>query len=278
MPRIMTKFINAIIPPAARAVYSAFRNHGTLRFLGKTFTGVFKTFDEVARNFRGVVTYNSSESERDEVARATGSRAAADDARRGIAPGPADHYTLLSALVATLPEQAPIVLDIGGSTGDALAHLIYSCPQKEPRVIVCELPAVADAGRAAFAGEKTISFVSRLADVRPPIHVAFLGSSLQYFPDHKALLKEIAALRPRYVVIAYTPITEAPTFVTAQVNMRERIIPNQVMNRAEIVGVMKDVGFTLIHVSGSRSAAHFRNFPPPQNASSLLNMVFVSRT
>lgn len=276
--RGVIKFADMILPPAVREVLAYLRNHGTLQFFGKTFTGVFANFEDVVRSFRGVVSYNSTESECEEIAHAVSSRAAVQDARRGIAPEPADRYTLLCALVGTLPHEAPVVLDVGGGTGEAFAHLIYSCPHKKPRLIVQELPPIAETGRAAFAGDAAISFVDRIEDMTLSVNAVFMGSSIQYFEDYKSFLSQVAALGPRMIVIAHTPMTDAPTFVTAQVNMRRRVIPNKIINRAELTAHMETLGFTLIHRSGSKTAAHFRNFPVPQRTSAFTNMVFASMT
>jgi len=273
----MTKFAKAVLPPFLQEIVSALRNHGTLRFLGKIFTGVFRTFDDVSRAFPETVAYNSADSEREEVARAAQIRAMILDARRGIAPAAVERYTLLAALVAASSSPNVTVLDIGGGMGDALPHLIYSCPEKKIRLIVSELSAIAAAGQKAFHGDESVHFVSDIAAAKEPIQIVFMGSSLQYFEDYSSFVKQIAALRPHLVVVAHTPMTDAPTFVTAQVNMRQRIMPNKIINRAELAALFDGLGYALIARSESPTLAHFRNFPTPQNASSFSNMIFASR-
>jgi putative methyltransferase (TIGR04325 family) len=266
LSRWLIKFVNAILPPVARAVLTHLRHHGNLRFFG--------TFGEVARNFRGVVPYNSIESEREEVANALRSRAVIADARRGIAPKSADHYTLLCTMVVALPDLTPTILDIGGGTGDAFAHLVYSCPRQKPRLVVYELSPIVTIGRALFDSDSEVRFIDHIDDIDSSVDVVFLGSSLQYFEHYELLLNQVAVRRPRMIVVAYTPMTDAPTFVTAQVNMRRRVIPNKVINREELIERLDLLGFTLIYRSGSSSVAHFRNFPAPQRMSFIENMVF----
>lgn len=275
--KTMIKIAKAIIPPAVRAVLVELRNHHSLRFLGKIYTGVFATFDEVTRNFHGVVPYNSAESEREEVAKAPGSYAAVVDARRGIMPEPTDRFTLLCALVSTWPDPAPTILDVGGETGDTLAHLVYSCPRHEPRLVVYDLPPIVAAGRAAFRDDATIRFVDSLAEVDRPVDIVFMRGCLLYFEDYKSFLVQIIALRPRMIVIAYTPVTDAPTFVTAQVNNARRVIPIKVINRDDLIAYLDSLGFTLIHRSVARGAAHFRNFPLPQSKSAAMNLIFAAK-
>ncbi|GEM_PF-3482607 len=272
------KIIKAIVPPIVWDVLAELRNRGTLRFFGKTFVGVFSKFEEVGRHFHGVVSYNSEESERKEVAHAAESRAAAANARKGVAPKPSEHHAFLCELAAALPDAAPTILDVGGGTGDTLAHLIYSCPQKKPRLIVHELPPIAAAGRKVFSGEEAISFVDKIADVSSKkLDIVFFGSSIQYFEDYKLFLNGIAALRPRIIAIAYTAVTDAPTFVTAHINARRRIIPIKIINRAELVAHLNSLGFGLTYCGKPKTEIHFDNFPAPQNTSSLMNTVFTAK-
>ncbi len=274
----LIKLAKAITPPAVQAVIAEFRNHHTLRFFGKTFTGTFSTFKEVNHNFRGAVVYNSQESEQEEIANFTSSQAAIQEAKRGISPQSTDHHSLLCALTATLSSQTPTILDIGGGAGETFAHLIYSCPKQSPSLIVYELPPIVETAKVIFKDEKRIHFVDYLTDLNQTIDIVFLGSSLQYFEDYPSLLNQIMAFHPRIIIIAYTPLTSAPTFVTAQVNMRERVIPIKVINREELINYLSRFDFVLINQNRSRSTAHFRNFLSPQNSSSVINLVFKAKS
>lgn len=273
----MRRLTSVLMPPLFQAVYSQWRSHGTLRYLGKTYTGIFRTFDEVRRGFPEAVPYNSPQSEREEIARLEATKATLLKSQRGEAPPANERYRLLALLVSASHEPAPHILDIGGGTGDALPYLVYCCPGKSPRLSVCELPPIVQAAKRVFADLPSLRFVEGIEAVNGPVEIAFFGSSLQYFEDYRTALKQVAALTRRVIVIADSPMTDAPTFVPAQVNMRRRVIPDKVINRAELTDYVSGLGFRLIHRSRTAAAAHFRNFPPPQSASALSSLIFVNR-
>lgn len=274
----MKEIIVKIFPPIIRDIIVQLRNNGSLRFLGKIFTGVFTTFDEVSRAFPGTVAYNSADSEREEVARAQHVQTMIRAAEHGIAPAPVERYTLLATLLNALPSENVAILDIGGGMGDALPHLIYSGPQKKIDLTVLELPRIAAAGQKAFQGDHAVRFIDDIAHAKQSVDVVFMGSSLQYFEDYQSFIQQIAALRPHVIAITHTPMTDAPTFVTAQVNMRRRVMPNKIINRAELTALFEGLDYSLIGRSESWTAAHFRNFPAPQSMSSFSNMVFKIKT
>lgn len=270
----LIKIASAVFPPIMKDVLKELRNHGTLRFLGQTFCGVFKTFGEVNQHFRGTVAYNSEESEKEEIISAAKFRLAFEDAKRGISPEASDRYIPLCSLVSVWPNPNPTILDVGGGAGSTLAHLVYSCPSKKPNLIVYDLPPVVTAGVSEFQGVEEIHFADNLNDVKPPVDIVFFGSSLQYFEDYESTLHKIKTLNPEIIALSYTPVTSAPTFVTAQVNMRRRIIPTKIINSKNLINFLNQLGFILSYQSVSLASANFRNFPYPQNSSFFTNLVF----
>ncbi len=259
------------------AIYSQWRNGGTLRHLGKTFTGVFATFDDVRHSFREPVQYHSPQSESTEIARLEATKVAFLKSHRGESPAANDRHRLLALLASGSNETAPHILDIGGGTGSALPYLTYSCLGKSPRLTVCELAPIVQAANRVFNDVPSIRFVTSIEDASGPVEIAFFGSSLQYFEDYRAAVKQAAALKPRVIAVADSALTDAPTFVTAQINMPRRIIPNRVINRAELTDYLSGLGFRAIYRIDSMAAAHFRDFPAPQNSSAISTLIFTSR-
>ena len=270
----LPKFISSIAPPIIKEVLAEFRSHKTLRFFRKTFIGSFKNFSAVSQNFHDVVSYNSSESEKEEISNAQKFRLAAEDAKKGIPPKSTDRQMLLCSLVSTFPKSEVAILDVGGGVGHSLAHLIYSCPNKKINLIVYELTPIADIGRSTFSGIKEISFIDNLKNLQSKIDFAFFGSSLQYFEDYKSIFRQISLLSSEIIALSYTPVTSAPTFVTAQVNMKHRIIPAKVINYQELLDFMSQLGFNPIFQSVSLTNVNFQNFSNPQSSSWFSNLVF----
>lgn len=250
-------------------------NYKTLKFYNKTFEGIFTNFKDISSGLKRRASYNSKESEQEEFVNAKKYRKAFDNAKLGIAPDPTDRYTLLCSVSSTLPNQSISILDVGGGAGHALSYLTYSCQTKKINLAIYELPVVVSAGRVAFRGIENIHFEDNLNAIKSPIDIVFFGSSFQYFEDYQLLLHQIKALSPKILIIIYTPMTNAPTFITAQVNMQNRVIPTRITNYQGLINFLKKLEFEIIYRSTSKTKAHFRNFTYPQSASSFYDLMFV---
>lgn len=268
------RLLPALVPPLFRAVFFQLRSHGSLRFLGKTYTGVYGKFADVARAFPRTTDYHSQESEQVEIASMRDAKAALIKARNGEAPPALERFKFLCLLVLARDASQLNILDIGGGSGAAAAHLAFSCPGKDATVFITELPSIVKAGREVFTDIPSVRYIDDIDTVTRPLHIAFLGSSIQYIEDYKALLNRLAIIKPEMIAIADSPMGDAPTFVCAQVNMRHRVIPSLVINRNELIEHMRARGYRLEHRSTNQKAVNFDNYPAPYNSSASWNLVF----
>lgn len=102
----------------------------------------------------------------------------------------------------------------------------------------------------------------------------YFGSSLQYFENYRNILIETISLNPDYIVITDTPMGSMNTFVCAQVNMKDIVIPRLVFGLEELLEFFKSEGFDLIHKSYMYYPFHnFDNYNPPYSNSLHTNLI-----
>jgi len=266
------RLIKGIIPPL---LWDAVRGMAVDTRPPVTYEGTFKTFDEVWRHYPGTTNYHSADSEAKEYELAAGKLAYfqnGDIPEEGVT---LPRLNFLPTLLSQHGGETVSVLDVGGGLGVSFIDLMFSLPRKPVSMTVMELPETASRGRELFRDYKGISFIDTFPGPAAKFDVIYFGSSLQYFEDYRGILEQAMNLNPGLVAVADTTMGEGPTFVAAQVNMANRVIPRMVFNLPEMVELFISKGFCLLHKSvNPQGADNFSNYAPPVSLTRHWNLVF----
>jgi putative methyltransferase (TIGR04325 family) len=271
-PQIKT-LIKGITPPL---LWDAVRGIAVDVKLPVTYEGAFKTFDKVRRHHPETTNYHTADSEAEEY------KLAADKLAHfmsGHIPDEEDEslprLNFLPTLLSLHGAETVSVLDVGGGLGVSFIDLMFSLPGKPVSMTVMELPETVARGRELFRDCKDISFIDAFPSPAAKFDVIYFGSSLQYFEDYRGILEQAMNLRPGLVAIADTTMGEGATFVAAQVNIANRVIPRMVFNRTELATVFSEGGYALLHKSvNPKGARNFSNYAPPISGTRHWNLVF----
>lgn len=151
---------------------------------------------------------------------------------------------LLALLSATFPTTQPLrVVDFGGGLGFTYVPLADQLGHADLAYHVVETAAVCAAGRRAFADDPRIRFST---DLPPgPFDLAHVSTALQYVDDYAALLSDLTALTPRYLLLASLSIATGATFATAQHNVDGSVIPYWFLGLDEVEDLLRRAGYAL---------------------------------
>lgn len=180
----------------------------------------------------------------------------------------------LSALLTLYPEGRIHVLDIGGGLNNVYEYLKFSLKKDIHVTVVDQLPAVEN-GILLYKDDSALEFLATWPERGDVFDIAYLGSSIQYFPDYRKLMKDIAHLAPKLIVVADSSFGMANSFACRQVNMPGAVIPYWVINRDEFEATVQSLGYERIHRSMNGDALqHFDNYEYPYNSTRSWNFVF----
>ncbi len=156
-------------------------------------------------------------------------------------------YPVLFWLQSLLREGSR-VFDIGGHVG--VHFYAYQKVLRYPeglRWTVCEVPAIAEAGRkrARGLGESRLDFTSDLPAMAGA-DVVIAAGSVQYI-ESPALPDVLAGLphRPRHVILNKIPLYDGPAFVTLQ-NAGASFVPTRIFNRRLLLDGLCAAGYELV--------------------------------
>jgi putative methyltransferase (TIGR04325 family) len=105
----------------------------------------------------------------------------------------------------------------------------------------------------------------------------YFGSSLQYIEAYENHLIQICELKAPVIFISDTPMGDANTFVTVQVNMEGRRIPRWVFSKIEVISLLENYGYTLVAeslVDWHQKIHNFDNFPTNYHQTRNYNLLF----
>jgi len=139
------------------------------------------------------------------------------------------------------------VCDFGGGAAVGLANMIRYGRVDLTRLsyVLVETPAMSRAVRAELEAQSGRAFDDIPASLPGPL-IVHASSSLQYMRDYPATLARLAQLEPRYIILAQTPLTEAPTFACQILNTPRRVMATWVFNRYELIDRLRALGFEQI--------------------------------
>jgi putative methyltransferase (TIGR04325 family) len=158
---------------------------------------------------------------------------------------PAD-YPVLFWLEKLLPPTRA-VFDLGGNLGLAwYAYRRYLTYPADLRWTVCEVPAIAQAGRQ-LAVEKNaaqLAFTDRREEA-DGADIYFSCGALQYIEEPLGVMLAKLGHPPRHLLINRIPLTDGATFITLQ-NNGEWLSPYKVENRDEFIRGVTSLGYELV--------------------------------
>lgn len=155
------------------------------------------------------------------------------------------------------------ILDIGGGFGASYVELIKRCQLKNIRYTVCEIENVARYYQShSFLTADKIQILSAFENIKGPYQFIIFGSSLQYFSDYEGTLREVIqrSQHPEYILVTHTPVTMLPSFVTAQINMGNKKIPNRIFNIDTLIQSFSDQHYQCIFKSAIFREGLFDDF------------------
>lgn len=168
------------------------------------------------------------------------------------------------------------VLDVGSGFG-LTYHYLNTNLKKNFSYTAIDLPRVMSVASEIFAQNPNFSSTTFENLKEKKYDLVNFGSSLQYFEDYRTTLTKILANNPRTILISDTPVGNLESFVTLQVNMKDRIIPRWVFSFTELEQIFKDHDYRLVShaiVDWHNEIHNFSNFPRDYHHIQHMNLIF----
>lgn len=236
-----------------------------------TYEGLFEDFSQVTKIYKVNVGYISEEylNLENEKVREILSQKSFEYNGNGR-----DHDLLL--ILSAIPKTGIRMLDIGSGFGLTF-HFLNSHLSKDLEYTGIDLEEVSTLAKKNFANYKNFK-VAKISDlINQEFDVVYFGSSLQYFEDYKSTLERALRNSPKIVFISDTPLGHLKSFVTCQVNMKDRKIPRWIFSFSEIDSVFRSNGYELVsrnHVKWHSAIHNFSNFPEEYHHIHHMNLVY----
>lgn len=192
-----------------------------------------------------------------------------------------DITSLCIALLCAETNKTIQVLDVGGGFGVSFVELLKRAQLNNFHYTVCEIKRFVEYYEAnPIFKEKNISILESVAEASRQYELLILGSSLQYFPDTAAAIQQLVshAQHPNYILLTHTPITQNPSFVTAQINMDQKNIPNWIFNIDSLMDVFKQNNYLCIYKSAIYREHLFDDFENAELHYRSANLLFKKRS
>lgn len=191
-----------------------------------------------------------------------------------------DITSLVIALLCAETKSIINILDVGGGFGASYIELIKRCQAQNFHYTVSEISTFFNYYQShPFFKEKNITILKSLEKITEPQQLLIFGSSLQYFSDYANSLKDIIkkAQHPKYILITHTPITNRPTFATAQMNMDNKKVPNWIFNIDSLYDTFSKNGYDCIFKSAVYREGLFDDFKNDEESYRSANCLFRKR-
>lgn len=268
----MKRILKLFIPPILLKIFSSRRKDSHPEI---TYSGIYQTFDEAKADFTFGGDYHSDQS-------FSGLKDCARQKFQRLSNGQSPHldwdnarYNLFTAFMANQSSKEKMtILDIGGGFGDSFIDLKFACPKLKVEYTIYELPDLiknSDEFSSQFPEE--LFFTSDFSSLKPDI--ILFGSSLQYFENYREVISQVTKLNAKAILLTDHPMGIVPTFVCAQVNMANRIIPRFVFNKDEIINLFNESDYDLAMNSLNYFSFHnFENYEGDYKNCHHTNLIF----
>lgn len=202
-------------------------------------------------------------------------RAALEQWRSGQKPQLWHECLAVLAGAASAGRQRLCVVDFGGGAGSAFVQLISSLsPRVELDCVVVDSAEMAVTGRRVFGDDRRIRFVTSLSEAPARPDIVYLNGVLPYIDDYAQLLAQVAALQPRFILLARLAAGNIPTFASRQLNLPGRVFAYWFHNLDELTGILQRSGYALASHSYSEHAYDLSNFPETHRVGRFRNVLF----
>jgi putative methyltransferase (TIGR04325 family) len=243
-----------------------------------TYQGVFSSFQEVI-DAHGPQPLYATQISRFEsfknISNIIDSYSNTQPSELNIEPGWANiRFNIITFMVASLEIDKVSFLDIGGGFGETYLNLKSAC-NKEFDYRILELEPTVDLIQNTFKNFLEVNFYTSLENIDFKPSIVYFGSSLQYFSDYKLILLDAISFSPQFIVISDTPMGKIDSFVSAQINISEIVIPCWILSQYEIVSILQVGGYNLAYHSLNYYPMHnFDNFDDQYRKAFYTNLIF----
>jgi putative methyltransferase (TIGR04325 family) len=164
---------------------------------------------------------------------------------------------VVAFILNTSEARTPRVLDWAGGTALRYWSMRPSF-QRQVAWHVVDKPELAALSRDVMGGDSVLHFSETWPEASPRFDVALIYASLQYVEDQAALLRDVAAYRPRFIVLARLMALDGRSYVTRQ-RVHGFDTPCKVANLDEVTATLESAGFrTVLSIAdGLDLSAHF---------------------
>jgi putative methyltransferase (TIGR04325 family) len=225
-----------------------------------TFDGSYSSFQDVFRIYPLATGYHSDESSRAAVL-------AAYETLRNFENGHTSNFgwetfrlnilpTVIYAMLERVNTNKIRICDVGGGLGSQYINLSLSLKSITYDYTIIELPETSNAGNMVFNSYSNIKFTSEFPASFESYDLVYFGSSLQYFDDYEKIIENVCSYSPFEIVITDLPMSGNKSFICAQVNMKDRVIPINVFNLDDLLLVFERFGYKLNVITKSYYPFH----------------------
>ncbi len=236
-----------------------------------TYEGVYKSFTEAGSRLDTQTGYLSDEYLEGETRKVTNIINSKSNLYEG-------NYRERDLLLLLSGMQCPKtnILDVGSGFGLTYHYLNINL-KKNFDYTALDLPIVISIANEIFAQRPNFHSTTFESFQETKYDVVNFGSSLQYFEDYRAVLLRIIANSPSVIFISDTPMAQIDSFVTLQVNMKDRKIPRWVFSFSEINQLLRDHEYELVSfsvVDWHDEIHNFLNFSSQYHHIKNMNLIF----
>jgi putative methyltransferase (TIGR04325 family) len=165
-------------------------------------------------------------------------------------------FNFLPTLLAGMNLKEIHILDIGSGWIGIGRTIELTVTNTHAKVTNYDLPVYSKISQLNPKNIPNLNFIEKIEDAKN-VDLAYFGSSIQYFSDWQSILRAVAELNPRYIVISDSTFTNSKTFCTLQKNVSKRVIPRWIFQEEEMSTLMKQIGY--------RKKLETENFSPIWN-------------
>jgi putative methyltransferase (TIGR04325 family) len=270
----LRQLLRRLTPPLLTDLY---RHHRYGAHVGPIWDGVYQHYRDVPTSGPGYSGGPWLESTRvyTEWAIAEAKR------QRMIPVGVTGYHSLMALLVAMLDQaRRPVrVLDFGGGMGVGYAQLLSSLNDAiDIEYHVLDNPESCAIGTDLFRHDARIRFHHTLPEQLGRLDVLYMSGVIQFVEEYRGLIDRLINYHPAYVLYAYVPGGEIPTFATRQLNVRGSVIASWFIDSRELIDLMDRNQYSLLFKAASEREYDMSNFPIGYRLDRMGHLLFARRS
>ena len=245
-----------------------------------TFAGQYASFQDVVDKHPSVTNYHTKNSLQDNVLLAKQNISGYLEGDAPSSKWQNFRVNILPTVLSTAAESRTFrILDVGGELGASYINLKIASPSIKCNYTILELADTAAHGNELFRDFSDIEFISTFPSENECFDIVLFGSSLQYFEKYADAINTVCHYRPEIIILTDHAMGITDTFVSAQVNIRDRVIPMLIFNLEEIILLFSANGYDCKLKTISHYPFHeFSNFGNNVAKLKFYNLVFKAKT